>query len=348
MELRSTAGGSKENRPARRDDEVVSFAEFLDDPMVHLLMKADHVDARDLAQLIRDLGVSVSSRPKSDGRGGYRLGVGIMLLNDRDEVFVGRRIDRESWQMPQGGIEPGEEPQTAAFRELSEEIGTSNAQLIAESSAWLQYDVPALPNGDAWRGNWRGQRQKWFVMRFKGDDREINLATSAPEFSDWRWVKPDELPVLAADFKRPVYDALLSEFTPAVKAEAECPFCHAAQSAVVAENELAFLIYDIAPATDLHMLAIPKRHVSSFFDLSEAELAAIQSLLAVGRAEILQQDKAVTGFNVGASDGVNAGQTVFHCHYHLLPRRAGDVADAREGIRAIMTGRPLSGRRYRQ
>ena len=144
----------------------------------------------------------------------YRSGVGIMLLNRRGEVLVARRIDvaDEAWQMPQGGIDEDEEPREAAFRELREEIGTDKAEIIAQSKVWLRYDLPKKHLGKKWEKRWRGQRQKWFVMRFTGQDADINLATEHPEFSAWKWVAVSDLPDLVVSFKRQVYVDLLLEF----------------------------------------------------------------------------------------------------------------------------------------
>jgi putative (di)nucleoside polyphosphate hydrolase len=144
----------------------------------------------------------------------YRPCVGIMLLNRRGEIFVARRIDiaTEAWQMPQGGIDEGEDLRAAAFRELKEEIGTDKAEILAESKGWLRYDLPAELLKTARHGPWRGQRQKWFVMRFTGEDSDINLATEHPEFSAWKWVDVRELPGLIVSFKRQVYLDLVSEF----------------------------------------------------------------------------------------------------------------------------------------
>lgn len=146
----------------------------------------------------------------------YRNGVGIMLLNKENKVFVARRIvpATKAWQMPQGGIDEGETPETAAFRELKEEIGTNNVQILAESQIWHTYDFPSYLIGKLWGGNYRGQRQKWFLMRFLGEDPEINIATEHPEFCDWRWINIEELPVLAISFKRKTYQALIDEFSP--------------------------------------------------------------------------------------------------------------------------------------
>jgi putative (di)nucleoside polyphosphate hydrolase len=144
----------------------------------------------------------------------YRAAVGVMLLNKKGEVFVGRRIDRETeaWQMPQGGIDPGEEPEIAAFRELREEIGTDNAAIIAQTEDWLTYDLPTQLVGRVWRGQYRGQRQKWFVMRYRGEDEAIDLNTGHPEFEAWRWIAAAKLPEIIVPFKRSIYIELVSRF----------------------------------------------------------------------------------------------------------------------------------------
>ena len=145
----------------------------------------------------------------------YRRAVGIMLLNRRGEVLIARRIDipeGEAWQMPQGGIDPGESPREAALRELKEEIGTDKAELLAESRGWLAYELPPEIAPKVWGGRYRGQRQKWFAMRFLGTDDDIDLATRHPEFDAWRWVAPDRLPELIVPFKRQLYLDILAEF----------------------------------------------------------------------------------------------------------------------------------------
>ena len=144
----------------------------------------------------------------------YRKGVGIMLLNSSGAVLVARRSNpaEEGWQMPQGGIDDREDPRAAAFRELKEEIGTDNAEIIEEGRDWLHYDFPEEVRLRTRNGRWIGQRQKWFVMRFKGDDSEIDLRTSHPEFANWKWVGVQELPSLVVSFKRQVHLDLLSEF----------------------------------------------------------------------------------------------------------------------------------------
>lgn len=144
----------------------------------------------------------------------YRLGVGIVLLNREGLVFVGQRIDRttEAWQMPQGGIDEGEDPRAAAFRELEEEIGTAKADIISESSNWLTYDLPPELIGKVWRGKYRGQRQKWYAMRFTGRDQDIALDKHEPEFNEWKWVSLNELPDLIVPFKRNLYAQVVAEF----------------------------------------------------------------------------------------------------------------------------------------
>jgi putative (di)nucleoside polyphosphate hydrolase len=145
---------------------------------------------------------------------GYRWAVGIMLLNRYGEVFVARRNDLavEAWQMPQGGIDRGELPAAAALRELREEIGTDRAEILAESGAWLSYELPPEVLALLPPDYCRGQRQRWFVMRFTGVDGDIDLATEHPEFDAWKWVSVSELPKLAVSFKRQVYLDLLAEF----------------------------------------------------------------------------------------------------------------------------------------
>lgn len=146
---------------------------------------------------------------------GYRPAVGIMLLSRRRQVFVARRIDMPAmpaWQMPQGGIDRGETPRQAALRELAEEIGTDKAEILGESRVWLKYDLPVEIARGLWGGRYRGQRQKWFVMRFTGSDGDIDLATEHPEFDAWRWVAPRRLPELIVPFKRRLYVEVLAEF----------------------------------------------------------------------------------------------------------------------------------------
>jgi putative (di)nucleoside polyphosphate hydrolase len=149
----------------------------------------------------------------------YRRAVGIMLLSRESKVFVAQRVDfpGDAWQMPQGGIDASESPRQAALRELKEEIGTNKAEVVAESKGWLTYEFPPELRARVWRGRYRGQRQKWFVMRFIGDDADIDLATKHPEFSAWKWVDAEELPRLIVPFKRQLYVELLDEFRPVLK-----------------------------------------------------------------------------------------------------------------------------------
>lgn len=144
----------------------------------------------------------------------YRDGVGIMLLNGEGLVFVAKRIDTvsEAWQMPQGGIDVGELPAVAALRELKEEIGTDKAAMLRESADWYHYDLPEHLVSSVWGGRYRGQRQRWYAMRFTGEDRDINIATEHPEFCEWQWVQAQALPDLIVPFKRTLYQALLDEF----------------------------------------------------------------------------------------------------------------------------------------
>ena len=144
----------------------------------------------------------------------YRQGVGVMLLNRRAEVLVGKRIDMPSdaWQMPQGGIDAGETAEAAAWREMHEEIGTDKAALLAESRDWYFYDLPPDLADQIWRGRFRGQRQKWFAFRFLGQDADIDITTHRPEFSAWKWAPLAELPALIVPFKRRLYADLVSEF----------------------------------------------------------------------------------------------------------------------------------------
>jgi putative (di)nucleoside polyphosphate hydrolase len=138
-----------------------------------------------------------------------------MLLNRHGDVFVGRRIDMpaaQGWQMPQGGIDPGETPRQAALRELREEIGTDKAEILAESRSWLRYDLPPEIGGTVWGGRYCGQKQKWFAMCFTGTDGDIDLATEDPEFDCWQWVAPHRLPELIVPFKRQLYVDILEEF----------------------------------------------------------------------------------------------------------------------------------------
>ncbi len=148
----------------------------------------------------------------------YRQNVGVMLINPDKHVFVGQRRDNQTaaWQMPQGGIDKGESPKDAALRELEEETGVSPAKvsLVAESQTWVRYDLPDDLIPKLWGGKWRGQEQRWFLMRFEGIDSDINIATKDPEFSQWQWLPSQDLVANIVPFKREVYQAVVREFAP--------------------------------------------------------------------------------------------------------------------------------------
>lgn len=149
----------------------------------------------------------------------YRPCVGMMLLNGKGDVFVAKRIDTlvEAWQMPQGGIDDGESPETTLFREMEEEIGTRNAEILQQHDGWLAYDLPDHLIGKVWKGKYRGQRMKWFLMRYLGQDSDINLDTAHPEFSEWKWVDMGDLVDYIVEFKRPIYAELIRYFGPKAK-----------------------------------------------------------------------------------------------------------------------------------
>lgn len=146
----------------------------------------------------------------------YRPCVGVMLLNRNGDVFVGQRKDRDmdAWQMPQGGVDKGEAPDEAALRELEEETGIGRAlvNVVAQTDEWLPYELPHDLVPKIWRGRYRGQEQKWFLMRFNGDDDQVNIETEHPEFSKWRWLPVGELVDGIVPFKRAVYEAVVNEF----------------------------------------------------------------------------------------------------------------------------------------
>ena len=149
----------------------------------------------------------------------YRLGVGMMILNEKNQIFVGKRVDAkmEAWQMPQGGIDIGETPSKAALREMEEEIGSGSGLIIAESKNWYSYDLPKFLIPKLWSGSYKGQKQKWFLIRFTGAESEINIQTDHPEFEDWRWVDLAELLDIIIPFKKKLYEAVVMEFGPLIK-----------------------------------------------------------------------------------------------------------------------------------
>ena len=142
-----------------------------------------------------------------------RIGVGIALLNHENKIFVGKRIDNpaNSWQMPQGGVDGNEDFLQAAKRELEEETSIRSVTVIKELSEWLTYDLPKNLLGKLWKGKYRGQKQKWFIMKFLGKNDEINIRTKKPEFLDWKWIKPSDLPGVAVDFKVNIYKKVAKE-----------------------------------------------------------------------------------------------------------------------------------------
>ncbi|SLN39872.1 RNA pyrophosphohydrolase [Roseovarius albus] len=146
----------------------------------------------------------------------YRPCVGVMLVNQANEVFVGQRLDNDApaWQMPQGGVDPGEEPQDAALRELWEEtrVSAELVTVLAQSEGWIPYDLPHDLVPKIWKGRYRGQEQKWFLLRFHGVDSDVNIQTDHPEFSEWRWLPARDLVDNIVPFKRAVYEQVVSEF----------------------------------------------------------------------------------------------------------------------------------------
>lgn len=148
----------------------------------------------------------------------YRPCAGVMLLNADRHVFVGQRLDSaaDAWQMPQGGIDPGEDPEMAALRELGEETGIAGhlVEIVTRSPREHLYDLPPELMGKMWKGRFRGQRQTWFLMRFLGTDADVNIATAHQEFRAWRWVVPDLLESLIVPFKRDLYRNVVADFTP--------------------------------------------------------------------------------------------------------------------------------------
>lgn len=150
----------------------------------------------------------------------YRLGVGAMIVNRDGLVFVGKRLDTslDAWQMPQGGVDPGEDSDTAVLREVEEETGIAprHVRILAKSAAAYDYDLPADIQGKIWGGKYRGQRQDWFLLAFDGEDSDVNIATEHAEFGEWQWVAADRLVELIVPFKKALYTAIVAEFSPAL------------------------------------------------------------------------------------------------------------------------------------
>ena len=140
-----------------------------------------------------------------------RIGVGAIVLNEKNQVFVGKRKDNpvDKWQMPQGGVNEGEDLTSAMKRELNEETGIQNIKILNEIDGWFEYELPNYLLGKIWRGKFRGQKQKWFIVKFLGNDEEINLEKDKPEFIEWKWLDIESLPNVIVDFKKKVYEKLL-------------------------------------------------------------------------------------------------------------------------------------------
>ena len=142
-----------------------------------------------------------------------RIGVGAIVLNSENKVLVGKRKDNpiDKWQMPQGGVEKGEDYLSAMKRELYEETSIKSIKVLKELDAWMEYELPKNLLGIIWKGRFRGQKQKWFITRFTGNENEININTSYPEFIEWRWIEMDSLPNVIVDFKKIIYKKILIE-----------------------------------------------------------------------------------------------------------------------------------------
>jgi putative (di)nucleoside polyphosphate hydrolase len=205
------------------DQPDLTFYDLMTDPMIRTIMEADGIDERELRELF-DRTAAQRNQLSEDSLGKWsepapeellRRGVGIMLINREGHVFVGQRCDvsDEAWQMPQGGIDPGEPPRAAAVRELREELGTDNVDVVIGTHDWFSYELPAELLQRIPAPRWRGQTQQWFLMRFRGADEEINVATEHPEFSAWKWVPAEHLLDLIVPFKRELYRRVLKEFT---------------------------------------------------------------------------------------------------------------------------------------
>ena len=142
-----------------------------------------------------------------------RIGVGVIVLNDKNEIFVGKRKDNpvDKWQMPQGGVDKNENFLTAMKRELKEETSIKNIKILKELDGWFEYELPENLLGIIWKGKFRGQKQKWFIVKFNGNENEINLKTKIPEFIEWKWITIDELPKVIVDFKKNMYERIVVE-----------------------------------------------------------------------------------------------------------------------------------------
>jgi putative (di)nucleoside polyphosphate hydrolase len=149
----------------------------------------------------------------------YRRGVGMVIINDNGQIFLGKRLESkfEAWQMPQGGIFVGETPSKAVKREMMEEIGCNSGEILAETKKWYSYNIPEFLVSKLWDGRYKGQQQKWFLIRFTGTDSDINVNTDNPEFREWRWANISELLEIIVPFKKLLYKAVLKEFEPIIR-----------------------------------------------------------------------------------------------------------------------------------
>ena len=155
----------------------------------------------------------------------YRRGVGMMIINHQNQVLLGQRVESkyEAWQMPQGGINTAETPSSAVKREMLEELGSDKGKILAETKQWYSYNVPKFLIPKLWGGKYKGQKQKWFLIKFVGQDNEININTETQEFKEWKWVELDKLLYLIVPFKKLLYKAVLQEFLPLIyKKERVC------------------------------------------------------------------------------------------------------------------------------
>ncbi len=146
-----------------------------------------------------------------------RIGVGAILINKEKKIFVGKRKDHpnnDKWQMPQGGVNEGEDLLSAMRRELEEETSVKSIKILKELDDWTVYELPDYLLGKIWKGKYRGQKQKWFILKFTGSDDEINLKTSHPEFIEWKWADPETIPKMIVDFKKTLYESLLLKIKP--------------------------------------------------------------------------------------------------------------------------------------
>lgn len=149
----------------------------------------------------------------------YRLGIGMMILNIENKILVAQRLNTKepAWQMPQGGISRFEDTDQAMLRELEEEIGTRKVEILVKSKTWYKYDLPAELAGRLWGGRYKGQRQIWYVLRFKGEDKDIDIHTYHAEFRDWKWVDKDELIKLVIPFKKKLYEQIIHDLWPYIR-----------------------------------------------------------------------------------------------------------------------------------